>query len=120
MKSVWRLEIERETRGETLILALHGRLGTGSAGALIDAVLPEVEQGRRAILVDLQGIDYMSSAGLIAIDAVAGRIRVAGGELVLCNACDPVRLVLEFGGVLADIPLEPTRESGLERLRGTL
>ena len=120
MKSAWRLEITRENRGETLILAVRGRLGTSSAGDFIEAVVAAVEEGHRAILVDLEGVDYMSSPGLMAVDAVAGRVRMAGGRLVLCNACDPVRLVLEFGGVLGDVPLEPSRESGLERLRQTL
>jgi hypothetical protein len=46
-------------------------------------------------------------------------MRAAGGELMLCAACDPVRLVLEFGGLLADVPLEPSRKAGLERLKGS-
>lgn len=117
MKSVWRLEITREIRGETLILALRGRLGASSAGDFIEAVVPAVNEGHRTILVDLEQVDYMSSRGLMAVDALAGRVRLAGGNLVLCAACDPVRLVLEFGGVLADVPLEPSRESALERLR---
>lgn len=114
MKSVWRLEIERDVQDGVLVLRLSGRLGTDSAGSLIEAV---VGAGHPAILIDLAGVDYMSSAGLIAVDAAAGRIRLAGGDLVLCSACDAVRLVLEFGGILGDVPLEATREAGLERLR---
>jgi anti-anti-sigma factor len=117
MKSVWQLEIERGVQDGVLVLTLSGRLGTASAGGLIDAVLQAVEAGHLAILIDLAGVDYMSSPGLIAVDAAAGRMRVAGGRLALCGACDPVRLVLEFGGVLGDVPLEATRTEGLARLR---
>lgn len=118
MKSVWTLEIGRDVQGEVLVLTLRGRLGTASAGDLIDAVLPAAEEtgGYRGVLVDLAGVDYMSSAGLMAIDAAAGRMRLAGRHLVLCAACDAVRLVLEFGGVLGDVALEPTRDAGLKRL----
>jgi anti-anti-sigma factor len=117
MKSVWTLEIDRDVQEGVLVLGLRGRLGSASAGGLIDAVILGLDNGHRAILVDLEGVDYMSGAGLIAVDASAGRMRVAGGELVLCAACDPVRLVLEFGGLLADVPLEPSRNAGLERLK---
>jgi anti-anti-sigma factor len=117
MKSVWTLEIERGVQGGILVLALRGRLGTASAGELIQAVLRAIDEGHREILVDLEAVDYMSSAGLMAVDAVAGRIRTAGGRVALCAACDPVRLVLQFGGLLEDVPLERTRDAGLERLR---
>ena len=117
MKSVWRLDIGRERLGDVLVVTLGGRLGTASAGGLIDTLVQAVDGGHRAIVLDLTGLDYMSSAGLIAIDAAAGRIRLAGGRLALCSACDPVRLVLEFGGVLADVPLEASRDAALDRLR---
>ena len=118
MKSVWTLQIERDVRGDVLILALRGRLGTASAGDLLEAIVQAVDGdgGFRAILVDLEGVDYMSSAGLIALDAAAGRMHAAGGRLAVSGACDPVRLVLEFGGLLADVPLESSRSAGLERL----
>ena len=119
MKSVWALEIGREAQEDVLVLTLRGRLGTESAGNLIDAVVGALDGGKgcRSVLVDLEGVDYMSSAGLMAVDAVAGRTRAAGGALVLCHACDPVRLVLEFGGLLGDVPLAATRAEGLDLLR---
>jgi anti-anti-sigma factor len=119
MKSVWTLEIDRDVQEGVLVLGLRGRLGTASAGDLIEAVILGLESGHRSILVDLEAVDYMSGAGLIAVDASAGRMRAAGGELMLCAACDPVRLVLEFGGLLVDVPLEPSRKAGLERLKGS-
>jgi len=121
MKSVWTLQIDRDVQGEVLILALRGRLGTASAGDLLEAVVQAIDDGGfRAILVDLEGVDYMSSAGLIALDASAGRIHGAGGRLAVSGACDPVRLVLEFGELTKDVPIEPSRAAGLERLRSSL
>ena len=118
MKSVWTLQVERDVQGDVLILALRGRLGTASAGDLLDAVVRAVDgDGYRAILVDLEGVDYMSSAGLIALDAAAGRIHGAGGRLAVSGVCDPVRLVLEFGGLTEDVPISPSRAAALERLR---
>lgn len=117
MKSVWRLEIGREVHDGVMVLALGGRLGTASSGHLRDAVIQAMDAGHLAILVDLEGVDYMSGAGLLALDAAAGRLRAAGGRLALCSACDAVRVILEFGGLPADVPLEVSRQSGLQRLR---
>ena len=119
MKSVWALQIDREALGDVLVLVLRGRLGAASADPLRDAVAGAVDGNGAppAILVDLEGVDYMSGTGLVALDAAVRRIRAAGGRLALSGACDPVRLVLDFGGLLADVPIEPSRAAGLERLR---
>ena len=100
-----------------MVLTVTGRLGVDTSGTLIEVLLEAMSDGNRRILVDLHGVDYMSSAGLLALDAAAGRMHQAGGVLVLCAACEPVRLVLEMSGILTDLPLEPSRATGLERLR---
>jgi len=115
MKSVWTLQIDRDVQENVLVLALRGRLGSASTGALLAGIPPEGEY--RAVLIDLEGVDYMSGAGLIALDAAAQRILEAGARLALSGACDPVRLVLEFGGLLSGVPIEPSRAAALERLR---
>jgi anti-anti-sigma factor len=117
MNSAWQLNIGREIQEGVMVLTVTGRLGVDTSGMLIDALLEAMRQGQRRILVDLHGVDYMSSAGLLALDAAAGRMHQTGGDLVLCAACEPVRLVLEMSGVLADLPLDSSRVAGLERLR---
>ena len=117
MTAAWQLSIERKIQEGVTVLTISGRLGVDTSRTLIDALLDAMEHGQRRILVDLHGVDYMSSPGLLVLDAAAGRMHQVGGDLVLCAACEPVRLVLEMSGVLADLPLEPTRAAGLERLR---
>ena len=114
---VWTLSIAREIDRETVILAVAGRLGTVSSGTLVDALLREIRAGRTRILVDLGGVDYVSSAGLLALQAIAGRVHEARGELVLCSLAEPVRLVFDLAGLLPSLPVEPSRQAGLARLR---
>jgi anti-anti-sigma factor len=119
MNAAWQLNIGREIQEGVLVLTVAGRVGADTSGTLIEALLEAIREGQRRILVDLHGVDYMSSAGLLALDAAAGCMHQAGGDLVLCAACEPVRLVLEMSGVLADLPLEPSRLAGVERLRAS-
>jgi anti-anti-sigma factor len=114
---VWTLRIAREIDRETVVLVVAGRLGTVSSGTLVDALLREIRAGCTRILVDLGGVDYVSSAGLLALQAIVGRVHEARGELVLCSLAEPVRLVFDLAGLLPSLPVEPSRHAGLARLR---
>jgi anti-anti-sigma factor len=95
-----------------------GRLGTLSSGELIEALVGAIHDGARLIVIDLAGVDYVSSAGLLALDAVSGRIHQARGSLVLCGLVEPVRLVFSLAALLTQFAVEPTRELALTRLAG--
>ena len=113
----WKLTIGRESTGDIAVLRVEGRLGTASSGDLIGAVVGAIESGDRRLLIDLTGVDYVSSAGLLALDAASGRMHVAGGALVLCGLSEPVRLALELSGLLPHFVVDASREEGLARLR---
>lgn len=112
----WGLRVGTEPVAGVLVVSATGRLGTGASGVLIEAVVSAVEKGHRRILCDLGGVDYASSAGLLALDAIAGRVALAGGALALCSLTEPVRLVLELSGLLPHFTVAPSREAGLAQL----
>jgi len=114
----WSLRLDHTVLGGVHVFAPVGRLGTLSAGELIEALVGAVHDGARRIVIDLAGVDYVSSAGLLAIDAVSGRIHQAGGSLVLCGLVEPVRLAFSLAALLAQFAVEPTRELALARLAG--
>ena len=113
----WKLTIGREVRGNVAILRVDGRLGTASSGGLIEAVVHAIRAGDRRLLLDLGGVDYASSAGLMALVAADGRMHEAGGELVLCALSGPVRLALDLAGLLPDFTVEESLEAALARMQ---
>ena len=115
----WRLDLTRHAVDGVFVLEVAGRLGTGSSGELIEALVQATVDGHRRILCDLGAVDYVSSAGLLALDAASGRIGLDGGELVLCNLTDPVRLVLDLSGLLPHFAVADSRDAGLAVLRKT-
>ncbi len=117
MDHTWKLEIAQEMHDGVMVVALGGRLGTDASGRLADTLLDAIRGGQRRILVDLEAVDYMSSAGLLALDAAATRMRESDGTIVLCAPCEPVRLALELAGLTTGCAVEPSRQAGLERLR---
>jgi len=113
----WKLTIGRESSDGVAVLRVEGRLGTASSGDLIGAIVGAIESGDRRLLIDLAGVDYVSSAGLLALDAASGRMHVAGGTLVLCGLTEPVRLALELSGLLPHFIVDGSKDDGLARLR---
>ena len=51
-------------------------------------------------MLDLECVDYISSAGLLALDAVLGRVHVSRAQLVLSGLTEPVRVAFELAGLL--------------------
>jgi anti-anti-sigma factor len=116
-RQLWALSVTSERYDGIVVLAVNGRLGTASSGALVEALSGEIRGGSLRLLIDLAGVDYVSSAGLGALETVARRVHEARGELVLCALSEPVRLVFDLAGLLSAFAIEPSREAGLIRLR---
>lgn len=114
----WSLQIDCTSVGDVQVFAPAGRLGTLSSGGLMEALLAVLNRGARAVLLDLTKVDYISSAGLLALDAVSNRVQQAGGELVLCGLMEPVRLAFNLAGLLPHFGIEPSRDLALARLAG--
>jgi anti-anti-sigma factor len=113
----WRLSIEGERRDGVLVLTVAGRLDAASSGDLTDRLMDSVNTGVVRIVIDLSGVDYISSAGLLAIDAMAARIHAAGGALVLCGLTEPVRIAFDLAGLLRHLVVEPSSDAAVQRLR---
>jgi len=116
-RQLWALNVTSERNDGIVVLAVNGRLGTASSLALVEALSREIRGEYLRLLVDLAGVDYMSSAGLGALETIARRVHEAGGELVLCALSEPVRLVFDLAGLLSAFAIEPSREAGLTRLQ---
>jgi anti-anti-sigma factor len=112
----WSLRIDRATVGDVHVFAAAGRLGTLSSGDLIERLMEAIKSGARRVVVDLTAVDYISSAGLLALDAIAGRVHQAGGDLVLCGLVEPVRLAFDLSGLLPHFAVEPSRDLAIRRL----
>lgn len=79
-------------------ITLGGRLGAVSAARLSAELGDAIDRGERHILLDLNELDYISSAGLLAIEEASARLLGDGGELLLTGAQGAVRIALELAG----------------------
>jgi anti-sigma B factor antagonist len=77
------MQVEELDGGVTNVM-LRGRLDTVGAGA-IDLKFSAVAGSKRAIVVDLSGIDFLASLGIRVLVMGAKAVRNKGGKLVLLS-----------------------------------
>ena len=116
--------------GDVLILKITApeiRTPQDSQG-LRDEMLGYVEQlGKTRIIIDLEPVRFIASAGLLGFLSVRRRISTDGpGEIVMCQISDDLRVLLEVcrlipeqPGLAAAFQAAPSREAALEMLRGS-
>jgi anti-sigma B factor antagonist len=77
------------------ILDITGRIVLGDEiGDLRDAVRDLIARGKKKIILNLQGVDYIDSSGVGELVGSFTTVRNAGGELKLLNLTQKVHDVL--------------------------
>lgn len=102
----WRCEVHCHQEDEVTVLTVAGRVGRDGSALLADELKQQIDAGRRRVLVNLAGVDYMNSAGLRVLETAAGHLREGGGALSLSGVREPVRLVLEMAGLTGTIRID--------------
>jgi len=89
------LKIEPREVAHVTILDIEGRIVLGDEiHQLRDAVRDLIKQGKKKIVLNLAGVDYIDSSGVGELVGSFTAVRNAGGELKLLNLTQKVQDVL--------------------------
>ena len=99
------MNIQEEKNGDILTVKPEGRMDTLTSGTL-EKYLAERYSGIRQLILDLAGVDYISSAGLRVIIQAYKKMKEKDG-LRLRNVCDQVMEVLESTGYSHVLTIDP-------------
>lgn len=91
------------------LLVAEGTINSETAPQFEQALEERLDKGTSNLVIDLEQVDYMSSAGLRALVAALKRARSQGGLLVLAAPSDRVREVLDLGGLMEVFPIYQDR-----------
>ncbi len=94
------MDINKKANGESLEIALTGRLDTTTAPQL-DEVVKNDLNGITSLVFDLNNLEYISSAGLRVLLA-AQKVMNKQGSMVVRNVKDDIMEVFDITG-FADI-----------------
>ena len=91
------MNITKTVEGEKLTVALEGRLDTLTAPELEESLSSALE-GIKELVLDLSGLEYLSSAGLRVVLSTFKTVSAAEGKMTICNASEMVGKVFELTG----------------------
>lgn len=94
------MTIEIKKNAEATIIEVAGRLDTMTASSLDKAINEDIGEVK-ALVIDMNGLEYISSAGLRVLLGAQKKMQKAG-SMKVTNVCEAVMEVFEMTG-FADI-----------------
>lgn len=91
------------------LVELVGRVDSSNANVLGEALTYEIENGHTNLVLDLSGVDYMSSAGLRELVSGYKKVKRIAGDLRLVQPTPRVQEILEMSGLDTVFQIFPTR-----------
>lgn len=99
-----------QARMPVTILSVEGDVDGSNFKELVDKAQAAIKADARPLLLDLTLVKYMSSAGLLAVQAINGMVR---GELRVLNPQPHVDRALELAGFKQFLQIYSDRDSAL-------
>lgn len=113
------MKLEHSRFADVVVLAPLGRVDHTTAEAFRAAVAPHLTRCAKDqdhVVLDLAGVDYISSAGLRVLLVAARRVQATGGRLALCGMGQPVRQVFQLAGFLPLFTIQDTRDAAVDQI----
>jgi anti-sigma B factor antagonist/stage II sporulation protein AA (anti-sigma F factor antagonist) len=113
------MELNATRQGSVAMVAPRGRIDHLNADAFSKALAPHVDQCRKdgaQLLLDLSGLEYISSAGLRVLMLASKRAVAAGGRIGVAAPQPLVREILEISRFDLVFPVFASVEQGLAGL----
>ena len=107
------MTISEAREAGVVIVSPQGRIDSTTSAVLERHLQAIAAAGQTRVVVDFSGVDYISSAGLRVMLALAKRGRDQKGRVALFGMNDSVRQVFELAGFVALFTIAPTRTEAL-------
>ena len=103
------LSIDVRREDSATLLVLRGDLDLGTAPQLRDALVEVIDDGAR-VVIDMEAVDFLDSAGLGILVGGLKRARTHGGELELVCSSHSVLKPIEITGLDRVFTIHRTRD----------
>ena len=107
------MEINTRQVNDTLAVDIAGRLDTETSDHASDELGRIVVSGNSQVVLNLDGLEYVSSAGLRVILKAAKALQAAQGEMKICHAKGLVKEVMDISGFNQILSIYDTESDAL-------
>ncbi len=111
------MDILEEKKGDAVVLGLKGRVDHTTIQSVEQKLAKVVQEGNRYLVVDLAGLEYISSAGLRVLLTTAKKLKTSGGKIVLCSVKQYVKEILDISGFSSIFPVCASCAEALEAVK---
>ena len=108
------MEISSDTTAGAAVVRLEGNLDTNTSTEAQSYLDNLIDDGAGKIVVSLEKVDFVSSAGLRVLLATAKRLTGTGGSIRICGLNETVTEVFEISGFSTILSVFPSESDALE------
>lgn len=94
------LKYASSKKGDVLIIKLGGSLDLNTAPKLNDKLSAEIKKGAQKVVLNLEQVEYLASAGLGAIISAKSALVKNGGELRLSSMTEKITRIFKLMGFI--------------------
>jgi anti-sigma B factor antagonist len=107
------LFINTDNTQNVSIMNVKGRIDSNTAPELDSALSNLLSSNRNKIVLNLQAVEYLSSAGLRALVKALKDAQKSGGDLRLASVSEPIEVILRTVGMMQMFKLYPSDQEAM-------
>jgi anti-anti-sigma factor len=108
------MELKVENIGEVTVARIEGNLDTQTSTEAQEKLSSLIDDGATKVLIDFEGLAYISSAGLRVLLATAKQLKGAGGDLRISSLNDVAKEVFEISGFIDILKVFDDRAAAIQ------
>jgi anti-anti-sigma factor len=112
------LELQADQIEGVLIISVAGRIDGMNAQEFHQNLDKEIGSSENPVVLDLEKLSYISSAGLRSILLIAKTLQVKKTRFVLCSLPGPIKEIFEIAGFDKIINVLESRSDALATITG--
>ena len=110
------MEIDTVRENGALIAKAEGRVDGSNAREFQDALTAAIGESDRIVVLDLEQLSYISSAGLRVILLTAKNLEQKQAKFAICSLSDSISEVFRVSGFDKVIPVRNTQEEAISAI----
>lgn len=107
------MELQAREYKRVNVLRITGRVDASVAPQFEEALKQQVQSGHSHLILEMDGTDYISSAGVRALISAQKALKGKGGAVILAQPSARVKEVLEIAGLDALFKTFPDTEAAI-------
>ena len=111
------MALDSERTGGTVVAKSYERVDGANARQFQDDLEAVIEESDRVVILDLQDLRYISSAGLRVMLLTAKGLSRQGAKFAVCSLSQPVQEVFQISGFDKIIQVHPSLDDAKAALQ---